>query len=72
MVLTSGSALNEDETGNLLCDYFLTVGSLRTVGSPNSNEAYKYVKPETGNLIKNECVEADFMEESRKNRRLAD
>jgi hypothetical protein len=27
-------------------NYFLTVGSLRTAGSPNSNEAYKYVKPE--------------------------
>ena len=53
-------------------DYFLTVGSLRTAGSPNSNEAYKYVKPEADNLIKNECAEADFMEKSRKNWRLAD
>jgi hypothetical protein len=45
----------------------LTVGSLRTVGSPNSNEAYKYVKPAADNLIKNDYAEADFMEETRKN-----
>jgi hypothetical protein len=53
-------------------DYFLTVGSLRTAGSPNPNEAYKYVKSRADNLIKSECAEADFMEKSRKNWRLAD
>ena len=36
------------------------------------NLRYKYVKPNADNLIKNECAEADFMEKSRKNWRLAD
>jgi hypothetical protein len=50
--------------------HFLIVGSLKTAGSPNFNEAYKYVKPEAEDLMKKRAFCSLFHGKTPQNYRL--